>query len=176
MINLLPPTEKKEQKENKLFLKILDLELLFFAFLIFLTLIFFLILIRFQVLIKEKEVFLSLKNKELILYQEIEKDVDLFNSLTSKVKSILKSEKKATPILEKIISLSPEGISLENISFTLEKDKNYFQVNLYGFASDRTDLVLLKLKLEENFKEVSFSPESWVKPTDINFSVSFKAE
>jgi hypothetical protein len=176
MINLLPPEEKKEQRERKIFSKLLDLEFLFFGFLISLVLIFLFFHTKLQFFLKEKETELSLKKKEILLYQDIEKELNLFNDLISKVKSILKEDKKTTLVLERIIEILPPEVSIENISFALSKNKEYFEVNLSGFASRRSDLVLLRLKLEENFENVLFSPESWVKPTDINFFVSFKAK
>ena len=51
-----------------------------------------------------------------------------------------------------------------------------FSASLRGFSPDREYLSQFKKNLESNasFKDVNFPPSTWVKPRDIEFSISFK--
>jgi hypothetical protein len=50
------------------------------------------------------------------------------------------------------------------------------QIHISGWAKSRQELFYFKkaLEAEREFKEVYFSPDSWVKPTDIKFSLNFQ--
>jgi hypothetical protein len=174
MINFLPPEEKRELEQRKLFFKVLDLEFLLLSFFVFLAILFFGGQKLGYFFVQENRTLYEAKEKEALLYKDLENEIEEFNLLTLKVGSLLREQKKIVPILEKIISILPNNISLNSISISLEKEK--FKVGFSGIAASREDLVLLKLKLEENFGEVSFNPEAWIQPTKINFLVNFETK
>ena len=83
--------------------------------------------------------------------------------------------------LEEISKIIPSEISLTNLSIFSEKKKNEGQtikVSLSGFAPTRKSLFYFRKKLKEAefFKNVSFPPSNWIKPTDIDFSINFEVK
>ncbi len=83
-----------------------------------------------------------------------------------------------TQVLEKISKLLPSGTYLTNFNLNLPPKKEEFwaQISLSGFSESREVLLSFKENLEKEaeFAEVYFPPENWVKPSDINFTVTFK--
>jgi Tfp pilus assembly protein PilN len=174
MINLLPPKEKKDlllrEQKNIVF----SLEILFLAFLISLSLILLAIKIWFAKDLEIQQLFLEEKKKEVLLQKDFEEKIINLNQTLLNLKSFYQKQISLTQVLEKISHLLPRGIYLTNFNFNLKEKEG--QITLTGFCQDRETLLSFKKILEENgsFSEVYFPPENWVKPTDINFVVSFK--
>jgi Tfp pilus assembly protein PilN len=174
MINLLPPKEKKDllmrEQKNIVF----SLEILFLAFLISLSLILLAIKIWFAKDLEIQQLFLEEKKKEVLLQKDFEEKIINLNQTLLNLKSFYQKQISLTQVLEKISHLLPKGIYLTNFNFNLKEKEG--QITLTGFCQDRETLLSFKKILEENgsFSEVYFPPENWVKPTDINFVVSFK--
>jgi len=184
VINLLPEREKKELEREKIWKKIFVI--LFFV-LIFLG-IFILILVPLRIYIASKteslRVFIedkqeALKEVEFKKFQETTKEA---NQILSKVQVFWAQQLLITPIFEQFSSLLPDSIYLTD--FSLQKTskkvgeitKPVAVVNVSGWADTRENLYYFKQKLEKenNFKDIRFSQSSWMKPTDINFSLRFE--
>jgi hypothetical protein len=171
MINLLPPEQIRELKEEenfKILLNIFFLILFFFIsfFLILLSIRFYLsgILDSQKILLEKEEKILDFGKKD-----EIKK----YNELLSKID---KFYQKRIPLFLKIESffekISPE-IYLKEIELKIDK-KGEISFSLVGFSKTRESLLNLIKTLKENYKDVTFSPEILLKGAEIDFSISFK--
>jgi len=72
-------------------------------------------------------------------------------------------------------TLIPGGLYFEN--FSLSRDKNgMVNVTVSGSSITRDVLLIFKKSVEENKEIINpyFSPESWIKQKDVNFSLTFK--
>lgn len=184
-INLLPEYEKKKfkQKENfKKFFLILIYILIFFLVLI-LILYSLKIYISFKIESLQKLVLEKEKEFEEKYFRSFEKEIEQINENLLKIKKFEEREILIIPILEKISSLIPDSIYLTNLSFQKisqqEEEgriKIFAEIHITGWASNREDLFYFRKALEEekDFRNVYFSLSSWVKPRNIDFSLSFK--
>jgi hypothetical protein len=176
MINLLPQTQKeklKEEKEKRILFHWLIL-ILFFGLSLSLSL-FSLKIFLSERLKKEK---LNLENQEKILRAEAKKEILETNKLISELLNFEKNQKEISQILARIFQILPPEIQVNTLSISktvLDKKtkKEGFQVTLIGFSPERTALLKLKSILEDNFSQVSFPPQVWVKEKEIDFSVNF---
>jgi hypothetical protein len=99
---------------------------------------------------------------------EILKNNEKLTFLLSKTPSYILSE----DLIEKIIGLRTPGVSLNSISYV--SSKNSHVVSLSGVASDRVALRVFKESLEtnESFATVDLPISNFVKPTNIDFSLT----
>jgi Tfp pilus assembly protein PilN len=178
MINLLPP-EKKEEIRNERNWKIsLILSVNLIAVFVCLGLVLFLI-----------NIFLSSKiDFQNIIYQEKEKDfnslktqtlsqnLEIFNQTFSRLDSFYQNQFRATKTLESVSRDIPTGIYLTNLLINPKKEVEITECVLTGFSANRDALLKFKENLEkkEEIKDVYFPTSSWVKATDINFTINFK--
>lgn len=172
MINLLPTLQKEELKMKEKAVFVLDIGISILA-----SLISFLLLlcgIYFYLLGEFKDYQITFQTKLQSFNLEGEKELLEKNKFLSKILTFEKEKKEIFPILAKIFEILPEGIKLESLS--ISKDKNEFSVSLSGLAQDREKLILLRDILQQNFSEVSFPTTVWLKEKDIEFSVSFKTK
>lgn len=171
MINLLPKTKIAELKKEREVLIIFNLGIMFFLFLVFLALILFLLKIYFEgLLIAEKIIF---ETEQARLNLSLEKEIEKYNSLLSKISFFQKEKVNFLPIFEEILNIIPEKVNLQSFNFEL-KQKNEIFISLSGTAEDRETLLGLVKELKERYSDVSFSPQILVKPTNIEFSFGFK--
>lgn len=183
MINLLPPQEKEKLllEKKKILITILLILVLYFLFcLIF---ILFSIKVYSQIQIEFQEALLlrtekGLGESEIKNFQEKIKET---NSTLTKINSFYQQQIYFSEILERISKTLPQETYLTNFStafYTKEKEETGIKFSLSGFAPTRENLIEFKenLEKEEGFKEIYFPPTNWVKPTDIDFSLSFKIE
>lgn len=201
-INLLPEQEKKELKQRKVWKKISFILIFVLIFFLLLILILFSIKIYItskidalqkMVLIKEKE----FQEKHL---RNFEKEVEEINENLFKIKRFEERKILIAPVFEKISLLTPSLIYFTDFSFQKifqkaeekeqeeaqeekqakeqkkEKIKISAEIHIAGWANNREDLFNFRkaLEQEKSFQEVYFSLFSWVKPKDINFSLTFK--
>jgi len=179
MINLLPPKQKEELKEEKILSLILVLGTVILAFLVSLTLILFAIRTSFAAGLKEQEAYFEQKEKELKAsdFQELEKKIKEYNLILSQLESFYKSQSDLTSTLEKISRFLPENENIYLTSLTFSPETS--QVSLGGFSTGARHLLKLEeeLKNTKGVKEVVLGPEDWwLKTADINFTVDFKIE
>jgi len=170
MINLLPPEQKKELLEETSLKLTLILGILFLSFLLSLFLILFSVKISIFRDLEVQKAFLEEREKIISLNQNFEKEIKESNLSLSNLDSFYRGKINLIQILEKISGILPPGTYLTNLNF------NLFQISLSGFSPTREILLSFKenLESEKEFSEVYFPPENWVKPSDINFSVTFK--
>ena len=174
MINLLPQDEKKilqiEEKEKIA----LVLETLSFIFLLCLILI----LVSIQTYIwgqveAEKIIFEQEKREfEVSEVKDLPEKIKLANKAFFDLNSFYQSQIKSTEILEELSETLPQGVHLTNLSY----QKKTSQVALSGFSKSREILFEFKknLEQEENFKDIYFSPSTWIEAININFNMNFK--
>ena len=177
MINLLPPKEKKELLvENNLKVTVI-LGYLSVLFLVCLSLLFISINIFIKGGIETQKILFDQREKELETFkmQALQNDLVSFNETLASLKSFYRNEDDFVDILERISNTVPGEMNLSNLSVS-PQSKGGIVCNLSGFSPDRDLLLELKDNLEKEglFIDVYFPPANWVKPTDINFTASFK--
>jgi Tfp pilus assembly protein PilN len=176
MINLLPPQYKQELKKEENLKLVLILGIIFLIFLISLTLILLAIKIYIGEQVEslkfliEKEREKSETRQNLELREKIEKT----SQTISKLESFYEEKIYFSAILENIFQTIPEGVYLT--SLTIVEKENIAQISLSGFAPTREILFELKNNLEskKQFSEINFPPQNWLKPTNIDFTATFK--
>lgn len=182
MINLLPPQQKKELKEEKSFKLTLIIGVLLSVFLVYLCLTLFSIKVYVSGEVRAEEILFSQKEKEINTpqAQTLQKNLISFNQTLSRLYNFYENQILFSDILKKISETLPNGVSLTSISISpvLLAGDWKMGCDLTGFSSTRETLLLLKenLEKEKSFGEISFPPTNWVKPTDINFTVNFKTK
>ena len=178
MINLLPPEQKEEIFSRERLSSVLVLGILFFSFLVSLFLILFSIKISLLGDLEVQRTLLEEREKEISSNQEMKEIIENSNLTFSKLDSFYQKRLDLTQVLEKISKLLPSGTYLINFNFNRPQKKEGFlaQISLSGFSESREVLFSFKgnLEKEAEFAEVYFPPENWVKPSDINFTVTFK--
>ncbi len=181
MINLLPPKEKEEilQEKNWKLLMILGMLLLFF--LISLLLILFSIKIFVTGEVEVQKILFAEREKEFknTQMQNLQNNLTAFNKKLSQLDSFYQNQSNFSEILEEISKTLPPGVYLNNSSIISQGGKNEgSKCSISGFSPSRQILLVLKdnLEKEKNFQEVYFPPSDWVKPADINFTISFKVK
>jgi Tfp pilus assembly protein PilN len=178
MINLLPPEQKEETFLRERLTLVLILGILFFSFLISLSLILFSTKIALLGNLEVQRTSLEESEREISFNQEIKEIIKNSNLTFSKLDSFYQKRLDLTRVLEKISKLLPPGTYLTNFNFNLSQKKENFraQISLSGFSESREVLLSFKENMgkEAEFAEVYFPPENWVKPSDINFTVTFK--
>ncbi len=174
MINLLPPEQKEELRQEENFKIILILGILCFSLLVSSALILFSIKTSILGMLEVQKIYLEEKEKELksAEIQELEEKIKELNQSLLKLDSFYQEEIGLAGILEKFSKTLPKNTYLTNINFNSVSS----QFSLSGFCPNRETLLQFKknLEKEEKLKEVYFPPTNWVSPTDINFSITFK--
>jgi len=182
-INLLPPQTKTELKLEEKWKLVMLLGLLFLIFLVCLSLILISINIYISGEVVSQKILLEQREKEFRTpqAQTLQKSLTTFNQTLSQLDAFYQSQFNVSDVLERISELLPVGTYLTNLSCVPQvsaKDGWKTSCSLSGFCPNRETLLDFKLRLEEekSFGDVYFPPASWVKPTNINFSVTFKAK
>jgi len=190
-INLLPETEKKEIKmeracqQTTVLLGLILISLFFFiSILIFLNLYLTKKINSFEEIVLEREK--ELKTAQVL---EFKNKVTTINQNLSKVQKFWQEELSIIPLIEKFnLLIPPRSIYFTSFSYQKriqeekrekgkKKEKKIFaEVYISGWAATREELFSFKKELEKEkeFKEVCFAPTSWVKPTNLDFSLSLK--
>lgn len=179
MINLLPLKAKEELRKEE------DWKLC--SVLAFLVMIF---LIAFSlVLLSVKNYVKGESEAQGILLEQIERELNnpqrqslqknllSFNKTISAISSFYDNQLDSSGLLADISETVPEKINLSNLSIARNDEKQIISCTLSGFSPDRDSLLSFKENLENNerFYEISFPPSNWVKPSDIDFTINFKA-
>lgn len=174
MTNLLPLKEKKELLTRKTQKIIIIFIFLFSLFL--LSLILSLLAIKFYVASEnflQKTLFETAKQElESPKNQALREEIVSLNQDVSQILSFYQERINLTNVLEKITKAMPPNISLRSFSY----EERTLLIKLTGFAPTREELALFRenLKKREEFSNISFPPQNWVKATDINFFVSLE--
>ncbi len=179
MINLLPLEAKETLRleEKKRMVTILWLLVLFPLFCLILILSSVKVYSKSQIEDQRTLLLVAKKEFEQSEAQELQGKVNSINQILTDLNNFYQKKVYFSEILEKISETLPQGIRLNDLSATLSfvGGKTNVKVSLSGFAPFREDLFEFKKNLEKEpeFKDISFPPVSWVKPFDIDFSVTF---
>lgn len=181
MINLLPPTEKEILIQEERFRLSLILGVIILTFLISLTLILVSVKIYISAETKTQKIILELEQHRLKTteIQDLENKVNLINQNLLNLNSFYLKQISFTQLLEKIYQILPTEIYLTQLSLTKidqKKEKSIVEASLSGFSPSREVLFRFKKNLEKepDFQEIYFPPSNWIKPTDIDFNLTFK--
>jgi len=175
-INLLPEQEKIYLKNEDILKKISIILLFVLIAVFFLIFIFFFLKLFFLAKIEssQKQIFQIEKELKSDLFQNFQKTIEEKNQDLFQIQTFRKKQIFIAPIFEKIFSLITPG-SIYFTDFSFQKNFNG-QIHFSGWVRNRQELFYFKKDIEskKDFKEVYFSPDSWVKPTDIDFSLNFQ--
>lgn len=186
MINLLPTKEKEIFSRKQKKKVILTLWFLILFFIICLSLILFLVRIYLNDRIGAQRAFL-IENEEKFSQseaQEIQDKINLSNLVFIELRSFYKEKVYFSKLLEKISEKMPDSFYLTNISFIFfeeegeeeeKKIEKKVTISISGFAPYREDLLMFKKNLEgeEDFRDIYFPPSNWVKPSSVDFNITF---
>lgn len=176
MINLLPSKEKRELSIEKNIRITVILGSLAMLFLVCLSLLLLSINIFIVGGIETQKILFDQRAKELETFkmQSLQKDLVSFNKTLGYLDDFYGSRKDFVDVLKRVSDTVPDGVILSNLSLN-PKAEGDLLCNLSGFSRDRETLLKFKENLEKEgmLKNINFPPASWVKPADINFSVSF---
>ena len=174
MINLLPPEQKGELRQEEKLKLVLILGIIVLAFLISFTLILFSIKTSFSADLEIQKIYFEQREKELESpeIRELEGKIKNYNLTLSKLETFYQGQPDLTSILEEISQTLPQGTYLTSLNFNPQIP----QFTLTGFSPNREKLLQFKENLEktEDLKEIYFPPANWLQVTDINFSINFK--
>lgn len=191
MINLLPPREKKELLLKKVKIVVIIWGSIILAVLLCLILILFSIKTYIWGKVESQKIVLEQTKKgyDASGIKDFQEVIKKHNENLLKLKNFYGKNIRLSEILEKISKIPSPGIYLTSLSLnkSLEilkdsKDKklqdNSIEVTISGFSDTRENLSLFKKSLEEEkgFKDIYFYPSSWIKPIDIDFSLTLKIE
>lgn len=184
MINLLPEKEKKELESGENRKVILILGVFSLLFLACLILLLFLFKIYFFSQVNSQKQLLLDKERELKSipqFQDFEQTIKKANQELVRVKNFYQKQILIAPILEDLSILVPSKVYftrlfIEKPEISKEEDDYLFKINVWGYAKNREDLFLFQKALSESddFKEVDVSLQSWLEPTDVDFSLTIK--
>jgi len=185
MINLLPFQEKEILRQEEKHNLVLILGILFLIFLISLILILFSIKIFISGEVEVQRILLSAEEKRFkeSQIQNLEEKINASNQTLSKLNLFYQNQLNLTETLEKISGTLLSGtylttFSLNPLSTPAEgKTQKYLaQISLTGFSPTREILLEFKENLDKEgtFGEIYFPPSNWVKPIDIDFSVTLR--
>lgn len=182
MINLLPPEEKREllSEKKKRIIVILWILVLLSLFSLILILVSARIFLETQVL-SQKGLLLEVeRGSNQPEMRDFQEKISLINQNLTKLKNFYKEKIYFPDILERVSKTLPQQLYLTNFSaaLSLSGEEPIVKVSLSGFAPSREILFEFKqaLEKESGFKNVYFSPANWVKPTDIDFLVTFNLD
>lgn len=182
-VNLLPPIQKQELKDEKLRKKII-----LFLFLVLLDLL-LLMAIIFGLYIYTSKMNSSLtgeisKKEKLLLEsrsQEIKKIIKSTNQDIYKINSVKKEQVSVVGALEKLNELVPNTVYLMSFSFkniasaststSTSTSGNVGKIKLNGLAKSReVAFSFYKILTQDpSFKNVEFDTSSWEDPVNANF-------
>ena len=178
MINLLPPEEKQKlflEKKRKL---AVILGIIALVFLACLTLV--LLSIKFYILAEtdyQKNILKQIQQENQITdLENYNNIIQKYNKILDQISSFYKEEIYFSQVLKDISDIpNPKGLRLTNFSLNRGQNRK-IKVNVSGASSTRDDLILFKKNIEDDkkIKNPYFSPESWINPKNVNFSLSFE--
>lgn len=187
MINLLSPQEKiiLEQEERSRLTSVL---LIIFC-LSLISFVLIMLSIKFYIFgeSEAQQIILNERQIERNRLESVAREINSQNIYLSQLKSFYQENFSRSDILDEISQALPSDTYLTslNVFSVLEtksgkeaKQEKYLSVSLVGFSPTRDTVLKIKDNLEkqEKFKEIYFPPSNWIKPDDVEFSVSFKVE
>ena len=103
---------------------------------------------------------------------QFEKQIQEANQSVSQVYGLQKGLKSLTPVLEELVGLAPEGVSLTDFSY----EKSFSRIELNGRALLREQFLIFQKKIEESpdFTDIDSPISNLLKQKDVDFVLSFK--
>ncbi|MBU0546995.1 hypothetical protein KKA72_02435 [Patescibacteria group bacterium] len=187
MINLLSPQKKTvlEQEEK---LRLVSALLIIFC-LSLLSFVLIMLSVKFYISgeLEAQQIVFSQRQLERNRFQSVAQDIDSQNIYLSQIQTFYQENFTRSDILDRISQALPQNTYLTNlnISSVFEaksnkdiKSEKYLLISLIGFSPTRDIVLKIKDNLEkqERFQEVYFPPSNWVKPDNVEFSVSFEVK
>lgn len=174
MINLLPPKVKYDFFKEEILRDIFTLSIVVLLSLVCFGLILFVIKINLETkLLMERNILIQ-KKEELESCQEkgIRNEITFSNQALKIIDSFYHDRLYLVDLFDKIFQILPREIVLANFSYQKESG----EISLSGLCPDRATLLIVKDRLEEEeiFYDIYFPVSNWIKPTEINFLISFK--
>lgn len=176
MINLLPPEEKYKilsGKKEKLATLLGTVVLVCLV-----CLILILLSIKFYILAEtdyQKRVLeQSKKEYQTTEFMNLNSVVKQYNKRLAQLDSFYKKEIYFNRVLDTINQVpAPKGVYFTNILLSRNKTGTV-QVNVSGTSDTRDNLIIFKQSIEneESLQNPLFSPESWVSPLAVKFSLT----
>lgn len=180
MINLLPAEEKQKlisEKKEKL---AIIWGIVVLVALICLTLILF--SIKFYILAETDNQRFILGQTEKVLktpdFINFTATIKKYNTTLAQIDSFYKKEIYFSQALKIITDVpSPEGLNLTG--FSLNRDeKGNIQAEISGTSDTRDNLLAFRKNIEQDLeiKNPVFSPESWISPKNVDFSLTLEID
>lgn len=173
MINLLSSQAKKELEIERKIKIITILGSLFLIFLIFSGILLFSVKIFILSQVESQKTLIDLESSYIDIpkIKELEKNIIEANQKFSNLNLFYENHVDLTEALEKISFLLPLNVYLTD--FNYQKEKNL--ITLEGFAERREDFLEFKksLEIEKGFSNLYSPISNLVKPTDIDFHITF---
>lgn len=116
------------------------------------------------------------KDNQASDFVKLVNDIKRYNKTLAQINSFNKKEIYLNQILQTVVNVPrPAGVHLMNFSMTRD-DKGTIKGGISGISDTRDNLLLFKRNIEsvEQIKNPYFSPESWTKPQNTNFSLMFE--
>lgn len=187
MINLLPPEEKEKisfEKNKNLTIVLSNIVIIP---LICLILILFLVNLYVLQSLNDQKSILDYNKKiyQVNNYSLFKETVVNYNSVLVKVDNFYKKGNYFTNVLKVISRIQKsKGIHLNNISVKNDREEEKFKVTIAGISDTREDLLDFKYNIEhfslvgvdglKKIENISFPPETLIKPSAINFNITFE--
>ena len=179
MINLLPPEEKEalrvERNKNLIIVLsyIVIISLICMALVLFSLRLYILEDVNYQkdaLVNAEKEY----KTSEFFALKE---NIIKYNKDLSSVNSFYQNSVYLSDMFKTILSVQkPSGLYFTNIDMKRSKESKKVSVIISGKSDNRDNLLVFKKNIESNekIKNVNFPLNSWIKPIDITFNLTFE--
>ena len=178
MINLLPPEQKEklllETKGKVAMVLGITMAIPLICLVLFLVSTYFYILIEAksrQIILEEAQ--RKYQTHDFLVFKEL---IQKNNRVLGQIEPFYKKELPVSSVLQ-LVSLIPRPPKLYISDLVLQRNEDKkIKAMLTGFSASREDLLAFKEAVEKNeeIKNPSFSPESWVSPKDITFYVTFE--
>ena len=173
MINILPPSEKRNILVNEKEKIVLILGILVSIFLLCSALVLFSIMIYIEGEAKAEKIILDQEKREFEGSEArgFSEKIKTANKKFSDLEDFYLNQARAVEIIEKISSTLPEGVYLDSIFY----NKNNYRINLSGLAKTQESLYQFRQNLEsqEKFDGIYFPPSTWIESENITFNVGF---
>jgi Tfp pilus assembly protein PilN len=181
MINLLPTEQKKiltQERDSRI---VSSIVFLLFIFLISFIFILFLNkeIVSIELDKQTESVMDQFNDEDISTISDFENTSKEYGDKIEKINVFNSNVINITELLRDISDILPEGTYIKNINYGKKINKGKQSINeisIYGFASKRDDLIILKENLEnkDRFKNINFPSSNWVKPENISFTVTFE--
>ncbi len=179
MINLLPPQQQKELRQYQTNKIIIILGFVGIVFLVALALVLLTLNIHLQGEVDYQSSVLEAKRgkSKTSQIETLQQKFSNYNQKATKLRNFYEKQDHPSKFLKELDSVLLPSVYLTSLSYDKSQEEGYkAEVNLSGYSPTRQKLFELKEKMDEKseWENLKLPPSNWVKPTDINFKISFK--